>query len=234
VNSVRAPHHELFYNFVDLNEFSPETVSSSEIARLRNDLKLDGAPVVLFAGRMIEQKGPHLALRALRWARRHGFAAKLLCVGASWYSRNNPTAWIEYLRREAEELNDDVVFTGYIDHSTMPAIYALADIAVAPSIWDDPSPFVVYEAQAMRRPIVGSMRGGIPEIIDDRTTGRCIDVFNTPLFGQIIASLLSDEGERSRLGANGRLRVAERFSLDGAVDQMDQIYQRLLSRHSVA
>ena len=81
----------------------------------------------------------------------------------------------------------------------------------------------------MERPVLGSLRGGIPEIIADRKTGRCIDVFNIPLFGEILASWISDRQERHRLGRNGRSRMAERFSMQQAVRQMDCVYRRLLA-----
>jgi glycosyltransferase involved in cell wall biosynthesis len=165
----------------------------------------------------------------MRWARRHGVRAKLLFVGAPWYSRDNATPWFDYLRAEVERLEEDAVFTGYVRHSEMPTHYALADIVTAPSIWDDPSPFVTYEAQAMECPVLGSLRGGIPEIIADRKTGRCIDVFNIPLFGEILASWIGDRQERHRLGRNGRGRMAERFSMKQAVRQMDCVYRRLLA-----
>lgn len=229
-HGVTPPEHEVFYNFVDLQEFDPGSVTSCAMQRLRDHYGLGEGTVVLFTGRMIEQKGPHLVVQAMRWARTHGAHAKLLFVGAPWYSRDKSTPWLDYLRAEVERACEDAVFTGYVQHSEMPAYFALADIVTVPSIWDDPSPFVTYEAQAMARPVLGSIRGGIPEIVADRMTGRCIDVFNIPLFGEILASWISDRQERHRLGVNGRARMKERFSLQQAARQMDGIYRQLLSR----
>lgn len=229
VYGAAGPPHEIFYNFVDLDEFNKDAIKPDVLAGLRTRYNLGNLPVIVFIGRMIEQKGPHLALRAIRWANARGARTKILFVGAPWYSRNNPTPWLDYLHHEVEELGDDVVFTGYVDHADIAAHYLLGDIAAVPSIWDDPSPFVAYEAQAMSRPVIGSTRGGIPEIIEDRVTGRCIDVFNVPLFGEILASWISDLSEREWLGRNGRARIGQRFSLKQAAEQMDQIYRSLIS-----
>ena len=50
----------------------------------------------------------------------------------------------------------------------MPDYLQIADVAVIPSIWDDPFPTTVLEAQAMGLPIITSDRGGIPEEVDKR------------------------------------------------------------------
>ena len=50
----------------------------------------------------------------------------------------------------------------------MPSYLQIADIAIIPSVWDDPFPTTVLEAQAMGLPIIASDRGGIPEEINLR------------------------------------------------------------------
>ena len=81
----------------------------------------------------------------------------------------------------------------------------------------------------MALPVVGSMRGGIPEIVEDRETGRCIDVYNTPLFAEVLASWLVNPTEAKRIGKKGRERVMGQFSLEGACEQMRRIYEDLRS-----
>ena len=49
----------------------------------------------------------------------------------------------------------------------MPSYLNLADVAVIPSIWDDPFPTTVLEAQAMGLPIITTRRGGIPEEVSE-------------------------------------------------------------------
>ena len=55
------------------------------------------------------------------------------------------------------------MFTGFIPYNNMPDYLQLADIAVIPSIWNDPFPTTELEAQAMGLPIITTLRGGIPE-----------------------------------------------------------------------
>ena len=49
----------------------------------------------------------------------------------------------------------------------MPQYIKMSDIAVIPSLWDDPCPNTVLEAQAMGLPIITTRRGGIPEEVTE-------------------------------------------------------------------
>lgn len=219
---------EIFYNFVDLDEYDPAAVPPGEIASLSDELGVSGSPVVTFVGRLIEQKGPHLLLRAFRHASTVCSEARLVFVGAPWYSRKNESPFVNSLREEGKDIADRIRFTGYVDQAEMPRYYQLADIVAVPSIWDDPSPFVAYEAQAMGKPVIASGRGGIPEIVADRITGRCIDVFNIPQFSQVLSEWLMNPLEAGAIGRNGRRRVAECFNLGRARQQLLDVYSRLL------
>ena len=230
---VTPPSMETFYNFVDLDEYDPDAIPPNEIASLSDALGVDSAPVVMFVGRLVEQKGPHLLLRAFRYASAACPDALLVFVGAPWYGRENESPFVNLLRDEARKVADRVRFTGYVDQAEMPRYYQLADIVAVPSIWDDPSPFVAYEAQAMGKPVIASARGGIPEIVADRITGRCIDVFNVPLFAQVLSEWLTNPVEAGAVGRNGRRRVTERFNLGGAHQQLTDMYRRLLAKPPV-
>jgi spore coat protein SA len=227
---VTPPKMSTFYNFVDETEFDPARIDPAGVDALREKYGLGDAPTVAFVGRLIEQKGPQTVIRAFKHLRRVRGPAKLIFVGAPWYSRDEHTAWVQYLKGELAGFEDDVVFTGYVPHWEIPLYYALSDIMTVPSIWDDPSPFVAYESQAMERPVLGSTRGGIPEIVRDRDTGRCIDVYNTPLFGEILAGWIDNPAEAKAIGHRGRAHVREQFSLTGATEQMRAIYEELSLR----
>jgi spore coat protein SA len=225
---IDMPRLEVFYNFVDAREYDPAAVDPRRIEKLRGELQING-PVLLFVGRMIEQKGPHLAMRAFRKVLKAVPAARLVCVGAPWYSRNNQSSFVDAVRAEFADLEQQVRFTGYVRHRDMPLYYALADVVCAPSVWDDPSPFVTYEAQAMARPIVTSRRGGIPEIVADHVTGRCIDVFDTVQFADTVIRWFNEPALAHRVGAQGRARILEQFELRRSQEQILATYRRCLN-----
>ncbi len=222
--SLVTPASCVLYNFVDTKMYDPLRFSAQDKQNLRSSLGLENAPVILFVGRLIEQKGPHLALRAFRRVRNEVPDAKMLFVGAPWYGRNDSSVFLRSLYNEAKDLSDSILFTGYVDQIDMPKYYAIGDALVVPSIWDDPSPFVAYEGQAMELPVVSSRRGGIPEIVSHGVTGYCIDVYNTQLFADRLTGLCNDSSARQTMGKKGRARISQHFDLSIAAKLMAETY----------
>jgi spore coat protein SA len=228
---LSPPPIRVIYNGVNTDVYSRLRIDPDRLAQLRQSVGLSNGPVVLFVGRMIEQKGPHLALRAFRRVQESCLDAQLLFVGAPWYSRDNKSRFVDYIREEAgAQMNVSVRFTGYVNQEDLPYYFAMADVFVCPSIWDDPSPFVAYEAQAMGVPVVGSQRGGIPEIVEHGRTGYCVDVFNIPLFAQKISSLLTNDSIRRKMGSEGRTRINDHFNMRLIAGQLELLYKEMLSR----
>ena len=71
------------------------------------------------------------------------------------------------MKQKAEIIKNRILFTGYIPYSQMPQYLKISDIAVIPSLWDDPFPTTVLEAQAMGLPIITTRLGGIPEEVTE-------------------------------------------------------------------
>lgn len=116
---------------------------------------------------------------------------------------------------------DDVEYLGRVKaESFYPAI----DVTVVPSRWDDPSPMVLGESLAHARPVLGSRRGGIPELIDDRV-GWLYD----PDVDDLAAIL--ERIARNPLGIASRSRAA-RDSATGRRGFADQVseYEALYER----
>ena len=93
---------------------------------------------------------------------------KLLIVGAGFYSSDIVDDYMLELKREAEDIKDKIIFTGYIDYEDMPSIYQLSNIAVLPSMWDEPAGMTMVEAVASGLPLITTNSGGIPEYIPNK------------------------------------------------------------------
>ena len=65
--------------------------------------------------------------------------------------------------KNVKEISDRVIFTGFIKYDEINKFYALADIAVLPSIWNDPAPLTIVESLVSGLPIITTNSGGIPE-----------------------------------------------------------------------
>ena len=120
----------------------------------------------------------------------------------------------EIYRKKVDELNlsSSVIFTGFIHNSKMPQIHAMSDIAVIPSIYDDPAPLVVMECMASGLPIITTDSGGIPEYIGNDNC-ICVKRDNNIIKNLEIAldSLITNYEYRKILGQKAQ-QYAQQFN----------------------
>jgi len=123
--------------------------------------------LLVYSGRVNREKGIMELIEAMKQLKEHR-NIKLLVIGSSFYGNaNNENDFAKKLKEMAEPLKDRIIFTGFIPYSDMPNYLSRADVAVIPSVWDDPFPTTVLEAQAMGLPIITTRRGGIPEEVTE-------------------------------------------------------------------
>lgn len=152
------------HNGIDLNAFSPNRESSI----FRKDIGLNEDDfVLLFSGRINREKGISELLDAFLSLKELS-NIKLLVIGSSFYGGSNTEdLFINSLKEKTDCISNRIHFTGFIPYNKMPDYLSLADVSVIPSIWDDPFPTTVLEAQAMGLPIITTRRGGIPEEVSE-------------------------------------------------------------------
>ena len=121
----------------------------------------------MFSGRIKRKKGISELLDAILTIKDiHNI--KLLVIGSSFYGDNNTEdIFIRSLKEKTKSISERIIFTGFIPYDRMPDYLRISNVAVIPSIWDDPFPTTVLEAQAIGLPIITTRRGGIPEEVTE-------------------------------------------------------------------
>lgn len=151
-------------NGIDINAFSPNIQST--ITREQLGFSMDDF-ILVFSGRVSPEKGVKELIDSIKRLRDLP-DIKLLIIGSPFYGEaKNGKDYLIEVEQAAESIKDRIRFTGFIPYKDMPNYLKISDIAVIPSLWDDPCPNTVLEAQAMGLPIITTRRGGIPEEVTE-------------------------------------------------------------------
>lgn len=124
----------------------------------------NGVPVIIFAGRLVPEKGPHVLVDAMRILHKKGVSALAVVYGATGFGSANPST--KYAQKLLENVPDNVQFRGYLSGKDLAVAFREADIFCCPSIWDDPFPLSNLEALASGLPVISTPKGGIPEELE--------------------------------------------------------------------
>jgi len=188
----------------------PPTTEEREAApELRQEQGWEGErPIVALFGRLLHWKGQDVLLRALGRLRRRGVVFGAWIVGDADFGDGR--AYSQELRDlvEQEGLTEEVRFLGF--REDVPALMAGCDVVCHASRFE-PFGMVVVEAMAAGRPVVASDVSGPRESVVEGETGYLVPPGDAAALAQRLERLLSDPGERTRLGRNGARRAEQHF-----------------------
>lgn len=195
------------HNAINVEAFHAATpIRRSEIGLADDDF------VMVFSGRLIPEKGILQLIQAMNILR-HIPRLKLLIIGASAYGKKqSPTPFTQQLQQEAKALEGNVVFTGFIDYKDVPSYLKLADVAVLPSMWEEPFGLTVLEAMAAGVPLITTQSGGIPEICE----GVASLVSHEKIVEQLTTAILDlyEHPEKRRQMTQASLEQSKLFDKD--------------------
>ena len=151
------------YNGIDLTKFSPKkklSVSREYIGFSEEDF------VLVYSGRINNEKGISELIDTLLQIR--DTRIKLMILGSSFFDNaKNEDTFTQLLRNKATRIENQIVFTGFISYNKVPDYLQLADIAILPSMWEEPFGLTIVEAMAVGLPLITTRSGGIPEICEE-------------------------------------------------------------------
>ena len=200
-----------------------ERVASEQNGRAESRRYL-GIPGDRFAvgwiGRMTAVKRTDDVLVAFKRLRESGVDAMLCMVG------DGPDRL--QLEQRAHELGvaRNTVFLGY--QEDVAPFYAAFDALVLPS-GNEGTPVSVIEALAAELPVVATRVGGVPDVVRDGEDGFLVEAGATDDLADRLAQLAGDPALRTRMGKQGRERVLPRYAVERLVEDIDELYQSLLS-----
>ena len=107
---------------------------------------------------------------------------------------------------------------GWLAHQELIQELLQSDIAVVPSIWEEPFGMVAVEAMACGLPVVASRVGGLQEIVEEGRTGFLVEPMHYKTMADKLENLCQDRELRESMGESGRKRAEEIYDWDRIVD----------------
>ena len=221
---------------IDTAFFDPARLDPESVAALRHSFAgemVGDGPIFLLPARLTRWKGQLVAIEAARHLVSAGETRfRLVLVGDA----QGRDAYVEELKAAiaAAGLTSNVVL--HDSPADFALAYAAADIVLAPSVEPEPFGRVAVEAQAMERPVIVSDAGGQRETVTDEAadpgagTGLKVPPGDAEALCRAMRHLMAQGQEvRRAIGARGRARALERYTVEAMCGATLQLYRRLLA-----
>ena len=198
----------LIPNGVDLEVFQPgDPIPSSGPLRL------------LCVGRLIERKGQHHLIEAVKRLTDEGIDVTLDLVGTGDAKAANEA------QARRLWLADRVRFLGYVPREEIPAHYAAAHVFVLPS-YNEGMSVATLEAMAAGLPIVVTRTGGADELVEEGANGLTFKWADVEVLTTHLRSLAKNRNRAREMGAASRVRAAA-FSWGSVAQSYKEMFVRL-------
>ena len=197
----------------DVQAVIPNPYDGSSADPKHTGSALDQPLQVGFLGRLAPSKGLGVLMEAAE-----SIPSDLLHVHVGGTGEDD---YVGTLKKGHPKTN--VTFHGYVDPSTfLPSL----DVLVVPSLWREPLGRVVFEAFAHGVPVIGADRGGIPEMIDEGTTGYVFDPSNVDSLRALLVQLARSPSLLQPMGETA-YEESHRYRPETVMSEYLEVYSRL-------
>ena len=187
----------------------------------RRNYASDNEKIILYAGRLVYEKGVQHLVGAMPKILQNYHDAKLIIAGKGGMEEDLK-AQVEYLG-----LGDKVYFTGYMDHKSLCKLYKCADISVFPSTYE-PFGIVALEGMLAGNPVVVSDIGGLNEIVEHKVNGMKSYAGNSNSIADSILTLLFDHKLGIEISKNAKAKVKELYNWTKIAQDTHFSYQKAI------
>jgi glycosyltransferase involved in cell wall biosynthesis len=195
-------------------------LAGADAARARVRHGWGAEPLLVTGGRLHFFKGQNQAVDAFaRVATAHSTARLVILGDQGWYRDTLEE------RAAGHGIRERVSFPGFLDRAAYHDVLAAATAFLNLSTYLDPFPTVNLESMALGVPVIATRLGGTPEAIVDDVTGLLVNPFDIDDVARQALRLIEDDVLRTRLGAGGKARVAEHYTVEQMAARYEAIYR---------
>ena len=212
--SLPANKLRILYNGVNTRQFRPDHDAA---ARERRQLGID-KKVVLYVGRVCEQKGTDVLLQAAKRLGERRRDVQLVIAGpiGQFGMKNDANRWLARIASVGGR------YLGAVDEGRLRAVYNLADVFVMPTRINEMFGMAAVEAQACGKPVVSSDAGGLKEVVPS-SCGARFPVGDSAKLADEVETLLDDPQLYAACSANA-LNNAAAYDWARICDTCHELY----------
>ena len=190
-------------------------------AHIKKKFKLSTFPTIIYVGTMVKNRELDFLLRVLVKLKEQIQNIKLLMVGDG-----DDRLRLEELSKSLD-LENNVIFTGQIPRSQVPACITAANIGVSPippaPIFKVGSATKTIEYMALGKPVIGNDIADQKEVINNSGGGICVR-YAEEEFARAIIELLNSPKKAKEMGRKGREWVVSNRGYDILANNLEQRY----------
>ena len=177
---------------------------------------------LLFAGRLVAEKGLRLLLQALAQLQTSHWSLHVAGAGPE-------RAALEALAA-GQGWADRVRWCGRLSAAALAVEYAQAEVVVMPSLIPEAFGLVGLQAMGYGRPVVGFLSGGMAEWLRDGDNGRVASWGNAAALAQALDELLARPELARALGLRGRARAEQEFGAAAYSRRLQRLIEQCIAR----
>ena len=198
-----------------VNSIQPNYKMLSTIVKEKN-LRTDDNIKFLYVGNLLDNKGIDVLLDAFRLLDNKSITLTICGSGPE-----------EKLVEKRAASDGRIIYKGRCTAEQVNMEYKKADVLIVPSRWEEPFGRIIIEGAQYGLPVIGSDRGGIPEVIATLKCGRLFDSNSVRDLVENINYFTSRAIIRHYM--NNIPRRLNYYSLDKQIDSFEKIYYNILS-----
>lgn len=177
----------------------------------------EGKPLLVFAGRLVHEKGLQELIKALPLLREELPGLRLVVAGAGQQLADQQDRATRY------GVSDLISWAGFLDAAELNQLLAAADLVVVPSLYE-PFGMVALEAQLAGTPVAVSDTGGLAELVEPGRTGLRFAPQSPAAIATAVREVMADPAAARRWAAAACQRARDEFGWAAVASRTAEVY----------
>jgi glycogen synthase len=215
---INIKNSKVIYNGININSFFH--VKAEKRSSINN-----GQLKLLYAGRIMHEKGVHTAIEALGILKKRNLEVTLTILGKGTIN------YIDKLVTLSGNLgiSQQIKFSDYVPRQNLPDVISNYDVLVFPSMLDEALPRIILEAMAAGLVVVGTNVGGVPEILKDKRNGLCFSPGSATELADCLEHLIKNQDQMSQYLSEAYSMIAQKFDIKNTIEDIEKYILEVLT-----